>query len=203
MAEPGVGVDDGRERDACEVVALRDHLRPEEHGPVGRGEPLERSRSAPGFAAVSASSRIRSSSGTRFASSRSSRCVPAPMRASSDEPQSGHASGAASRVPQWWQRRRPSPWRSSATSQFGQRGVAPQARQWSAGATPRRLSSRIAFPPSLGDRAELGQQRRRERVARLAAQVDDLNRRQRAPSRAAEVEPLERSQLSGRGVALP
>ena len=54
------------------------------------------SRSAPGLPAVSASSRIRSSSGTRLASSASSRCVPAPIRASSEEPQEGHASGTAS-----------------------------------------------------------------------------------------------------------
>ena len=95
--EPGVGVDDRGERDAREVVALGDHLRADEDGAVGRGEPRRALRaSAPGFAAVSASSRIRSSSGTRFASSASSRCVPAPIRASSDEPHDGQASGTAS-----------------------------------------------------------------------------------------------------------
>ena len=95
--QPRVGVDDRGERDAREVMALRDHLRADEHGAVGGREALERSScSAPGFAAVSASSRIRSSSGTRFASSASSRCVPAPIRASSDEPQAGHASGTGS-----------------------------------------------------------------------------------------------------------
>jgi len=39
--EAGVGVDDGRERDAGHVVALRDHLRPDEDGPLGRAEALE------------------------------------------------------------------------------------------------------------------------------------------------------------------
>ena len=95
--EPGVGVDDGGERDAGEVMALRDHLRADEHGAVGGGEAVERlAQRAAASTAVSASSRIRSSSGTRFASSASSRCVPAPIRASSAEPQAGHASGTAS-----------------------------------------------------------------------------------------------------------
>ena len=40
--EAGVGVDDRGQRDALEVVALRDHLRAEQHRPVGGGEPLER-----------------------------------------------------------------------------------------------------------------------------------------------------------------
>ena len=42
QAEPGVGVDDGSELDAGEVMALRDHLRPDEDGALGPGEPLER-----------------------------------------------------------------------------------------------------------------------------------------------------------------
>ncbi len=40
--EPGVGVDHRSELDAGEVMALRDHLRPDEHGAVGPPEPLER-----------------------------------------------------------------------------------------------------------------------------------------------------------------
>ena len=42
QTETGVGVDDGRELDACEVVALRDHLRAHEDGTLGAREPLER-----------------------------------------------------------------------------------------------------------------------------------------------------------------
>src|SRR5581483_8744317 len=41
-AEAGVGVDDGGELDAGEVVSLRDHLRADEDGAVGGGEALER-----------------------------------------------------------------------------------------------------------------------------------------------------------------
>ena len=40
--EPGVGIDDRREVDAREVVALRDHLRPDQDGPLGPAEALER-----------------------------------------------------------------------------------------------------------------------------------------------------------------
>ena len=42
QAEARVGVDDGGELDAREVVALRDHLRADEHGALGAGEALER-----------------------------------------------------------------------------------------------------------------------------------------------------------------
>jgi hypothetical protein len=91
--EPGVGVDDRGERDACEVVALGDHLRAEQDGAVGRGEaPSARGRSR----------RVRVEPdqlelGSRAASSRSSRCVPAPSRASSAEPHSGRAPAPARR----------------------------------------------------------------------------------------------------------
>ena len=117
---------------------------------------------------------------------RSRRCVPAPSRASSGEPHAGQSSGAGSAWPQWWQRSAPSAWRTSATSQCGQRRVVPQARQWSAGATPRRLRSRIALPPRSATAPSSVEQRRRERIARLAAQVDDAHRRQRPADPAAE-----------------
>ena len=41
-ARPGVGIDDRREVDAGEVVALRDHLRPDQHRAVRAAEALER-----------------------------------------------------------------------------------------------------------------------------------------------------------------
>ena len=55
----------------------------------------------------------------------------------------------------------------------------------------------------LRDPAQLGEQRRGERVACLAPQVDDLNRRQRCSQPLAELEPLEPLPALGRGVALP
>ena len=44
---------------------------------------------------------------------------------------------------------------------------------------------------ALGDPAELGEQRRRERVAGLAPQVDDAHRRQLRPEPLAQLEPLQ------------
>ena len=116
-----------------------------------------------------------------FASSRSSFCVPAPMRASSAEPQAGHVSpiGSERAAVVAAQRARPRA-ASSATSQLGQRRVAPQARQWTAGATPRRLRSRIAFPPPLREsrRAPRGAAPRADSRPRGAG-------RRRAPTAAA------------------
>ena len=48
------------------------------------------------------------------------------------------------------------------------------------------------LPASLGKATQLGEERRRERVARLVPQVDDANRGQRRRNPAAEFEPLER-----------
>ena len=95
--EPGVGVDDRGERDAREVMALRDHLRADEDGPVGGREALER---------LAERARLRGRVGVEpdplelgdalLPARASSRCVPAPIRASSAEPQAGHASGTGS-----------------------------------------------------------------------------------------------------------
>ena len=43
-AEPCIGVDHRGELDACEVLALRHHLRPDQHCPVGGGEAAQRRR---------------------------------------------------------------------------------------------------------------------------------------------------------------
>ena len=152
----GVGVDHGGELDAGEVVALGDHLRAEQHGAVGVGEARAAPRRArSGFAAVSASSRISSSSGNSRASSRSSRCVPG-----AEPRELGRAARRARR------RRRlgvaavvaaqpPSPWRTSATSQFGQRivvaaGAAVQRRRDAAA-----VEQQDRLAAALGDAAQL------------------------------------------------
>ena len=175
-AEARVGVDDRGERDAARSdgpsrPSASRRARPGRPRRSGAAPP----RAHPDAATESASSRIRSSSGTFSASSRSSCCVPAPSRASSAEPHSGQRRAPRSVATQWWQC-------SSAVGVQDERDVAVRAaarrarttRQWIAGATPRRFRSRIALPPPLGDRAELGEQRRRERIAGLAAEVDDL-----------------------------
>ena len=191
QAETGVGVHDGGQLDPGEVVALGDHLRSEQHRTVGLAEAPQRSGQLLGIRGRVRVEPDQLELGTLAASSRSSRCVPAPIRAISVERQTGHSSGSGSTWPQWWQCSRSSRCSTSATSQSGQRKVVPQARQWSAGAIPRRLSKRIALPPLSAIRAELGEQRRRERVAGLAAQVDETDRRQLGAEPLAQLEPLE------------
>ena len=96
QGEPRVGVDDRGEGDAGEVVTLRHHLRADEDGAVGGGETLERLlRGAASRGRVRVETDARQL-GTRCSSSASSRCVPAPMRASSSEPQAGQVSGTVS-----------------------------------------------------------------------------------------------------------
>ena len=100
--------------------------------------------------------------------------MPAPTRTSSGEPQAGQSSCPGCAYPQWWQRRTPSPWSTSATSQLGQRRVSPHARQWRAGTRPRRLRSRIALPPSRSMRG---------RARRAAARTADSRPRGACPRR--------------------
>ena len=73
----------------------------------------------------------------------------------------------------------------------------PQARQWSAGAIPRRFSSRIALPRRSATPRSSAEQRRRQRIAGLAAQVDDAHRRQVGAEPAAERQALERRPALG------
>ena len=160
------------------------------------------SRSAPGLAAVSASSRIRSSPGTRRSSSASSRWVPAPMRASSTEPHSGHffgkllAEAAVVAV-------------QAAVAMERQRHVAaPAPARVAAGAAVDRPRDAAAVQEQhrasspLLDAGELGEQRRRERVSRLAAQVDEAHGRHRRADARRQLEPVEpRPALHPRGRA--
>ena len=156
-----------------------------------RAEPLERiakrARAPRDVPRRAGSARARE--GCR-SSSVSSRCVPAPMRASSTEPHAGHCAARARARPQWWQWRTSSAWSVSATSQSAQRRDAPHARQCTAGATPRRLRSRIARPPSLDDAAERAEQRRRERVAGLPAEIDQPHARHGAADPRGQRRPL-------------
>ena len=133
-AEAGVGVDDRGQLDPGEVVALGDHLRPEQHGAVGLPEAPQRGGQRLGIRRGVRIEADQLELGTLAASSRSSRCVPAPIRAISVERQTGHSSGSGSTWPQWWQCRRSSRCSTSATSQSGsgrssrRRGSAAPAR---------------------------------------------------------------------------
>ena len=94
--EARVGVDDRRELDARGGggPSRRSACRRGRRAPPPRTARASRGRRRAGR--TSASSRNRSSSGSRRSSSDSSRCVPAPIRARSTEPQAGHCFGTGS-----------------------------------------------------------------------------------------------------------
>ncbi len=75
------------------------------------------------------------------------------------------------------------------------RRAASAAVQRGCDAAPVQEQDRLAA--AVGDLAELGEKRRRERVTGLPAQVDDLHRRQPAGDAPAELEPLERRPALG------
>ncbi len=125
------------------------------------------------------------------------------MRASSADPHAGHVSPIASMRPQWWQCSAASPCSVSATSQFGQRRVAPHARQCTAGAMPRRFRSRIALPllstilpSSARSGAESGYPACRRRST---TRTDGIGAASRPPSSSRSSDCHD----SGRGVAEP
>ena len=205
-AEARVGVDDRGERDAGEVVALRDHLRAEQHGAVG-GARSARSAAASsaGCSTVSASRRI-----TLELGDARRQLALEPLRACADARELGGAArraqlaARARRAPQWWQRSDPSPCRTSATSQFGQRQRRPARAAVERGRDAAAVEEQDRLAAALGDPAELREQRRRERIAAPRGAG-----RRRAPAAAcAAMRPPSSSrssaaQLSGRGVALP
>ena len=204
QAEPGVGVDDRRELDAGEVVALRDHLRADEHGALRLREPLER---------LAQLLRLRDRVGVEpdplQLGDVALELALEPLRPCSDPRELGRAARRA-RLPAGLAR---------AAVVAAQRPVAVQrerdvavraatgdtagaAMQRRRDAAPVEEQDRLAA--RLGEPAELGEKRRGERVARLVAQVDDPNRghaarRSGRRARAARA----RCQDSGRGVAEP
>ena len=161
IAEPRVRVDDGGERDAREVVALRDHLRAEQDGAIGSAKRSSASASAAGLVdgvgvepdplelrARAPRARARAAAcRRRCARARAIRTPGRSRRALGAR--SGGSGGAVARAAR---ARRRSP---------GSGCVAPHARQWMAGATPRRLSRRIALPPRSATPPERGEERRR------------------------------------------
>ena len=128
--------------------------------------------------------------------------MPAPSRASSAEPQAGQARGDGSRVAAVVAAQR-------AVAVQDERDVAVRAadRRAAGAAVQRRrdaapVEQQDRLAAALGDPPQLGEQRRRERIAGLAAEVDDPHRRQLAgePRRRARAARA-LAQLSGRGVA--
>ena len=149
------------------------------------------SRSAPGRAAVSASSRIRSSPGRRRSSSASSRCVPGADARELDGAALGARLGKLDGVPAVMaveprvavQRERDVA--ASAAPSHSARAAVDRARD----AAPVEEENRAAA--ALLDRGELREKRRRQRIPGLATEVDELDRRHRSADPSGQLEPLE------------
>ena len=190
--EAGVGVDDRGELDAREVVSLRDHLRADEDGALGGGEPLERGaellrlRDGVGVEAdplelgdvllelalellrsgADAGELGRAARGARVAGRLARAAVVAAEGAVAVERERDVAVDAAARR--------------------AARAAVERGRDAAAVEQEDRLAA------VLREAAELGEERRRERVRLLAAQVDDADGRHRRADPSAELDALER-----------
>ena len=159
---------------------------------------------SPARDATSASRRSTSRRGNRSIRSSSTRSVPAPIRARSTDPHAGHAAGARSRSPQWWQTSRSRPWSTSETSQRGQRHERAHVRQCSAAAAPRRFWSRIARPPRSSSPASASSSGRVNGYPPSRRRSTTSTRGSRPPIRAGSSSRRRiPCHASGRGVALP
>jgi hypothetical protein len=189
--QAGVGVDDRRERDSGEVVPLGDHLRADEDGLV-RGRELpefrrERARLLDG---------VRVQANTRQLRQLRSQLALEPLRAGADPRQLGRCAGGArgrlglgvgavvaAQRPVAMQDERHVAVR--ATERDPARTAVQRRRDTAAVEEQDRLAA------VLGDRAELREEGRRERIPGLAAQVDDAYRRQRGGQAPTELESLQ------------
>ena len=189
--QPRVRVDDRRERDAGEVVALGDHLRPDQDGAVRCGEAVER---------LAECARLRGRV----------RVEPDPLQLRHALLELGLEPLCAGADPR--QLGRPA---LGARVRDGLRVAAvvavqprvaverqgdvaePAAPRDTAGAAVDRRCQAAAVQEQdrlaalLRDPAELLEQRRRERIARLVAEIDDPDARHRRPEPFPQLEPLE------------
>ena len=203
VPEAGVGVDHRGQRDTREVVALGDHLRAHEHHALGVGKVAKRRRDRARAAAPrprrgesaraparAARARVRAAACLRRAASRPVSRTPG---TSSGTARHARSDGSAATLPGAGRVRR----RSSGT----ERRPAGAAMQRGRHAAPVEEQDRLPAP--LGDRGQLGQERRRDRVAGFPPQVDDANGRQLPSEPAAELEPLEPLPALGPGRGAP
>ena len=190
-AETRVGVDHRRERDVREVVPLGDHLRPDEHRALGGGEAPQRRRRLAGLLGrVGVEPKALELGNVRLQLSLE------PLRPGADPRELDRAAGGAAvgRL------------RREAAVVTVQRLVAVQDERDVAIRAAPRLAARAAvqrrreaaaveqedrFAPALGELAELREQRRGQRVAGLAAQVDRAHRRTADADSLAQLEALE------------
>ena len=190
--EAGVGVDDGRDRDPREVMALGDHLRPDERGRAGRrAKRSSASRSAPG-----PSGRVRVEPDPLETGDAARELGLEPLRPRADARQLDRPAARAAlgqllgvpavvavetavRVERQRDVAAPAPSRQSA------RPTVDRARD----PPPVEEEDRAAAP--LLDLRELGEERRREGVPRLAPEVDETHRRERRADPRRELDALE------------
>ncbi len=190
--QPCVGIDDGGERDASEVVSLRHHLRPEKDAPLAGGETGQRLAQLPGPAGhvrvEPEQLQLREPGGElRFELLRSgteSRDLGGPTgRAQGGR---GRAAPAVVAV-------------QTIVGVEGERDVAigaPEGQPARTAVERRRdpasvqQQDRLAAP--VREPPELREERRGERVARFPPEIDDLHGRERAREASAQLEALER-----------
>ena len=190
-AEAGIRVDHRGERNAGEVVPLRDHLRAEQHGSIGGGEIAQ--RRSQGLRLLR---RVGVEADRDQLGQLPCQLALEPLRAGADPGEVDRAAGrafggcrlgvAAVVAAQ------------AIVSVQDERDVAlrtPDRRAAGAAVQRRRDTAPVQeqdrLAAALGDRPELRQQRPGERIAGLASEVDDPDRRQRSSEPAAELEPLE------------
>ena len=189
--EPRVGIDHGGERDAGEVVALRHHLRPDEDDAVGGRETRERRREC-----TRALDRVGVEPNSLQLRHLRFELALEPLRAGSEPRELRRpaqrtrlrfglrvAAVVAAQKPVRVQDER------DVTVLAAERRPARAAVQGRRDAAAVQQEDRLAA--AVRDRAQFRQQRRRERIAGLAAQVDHAHGRQRAGETAAELQPLE------------
>src|SRR6266545_7544617 len=191
QSEPGVGVNDGRERNTWEVMTLCDHLRPDEHDAIGRGEARqrggERTGARDGVGVEPDALELRQLRLQLPLEPLRARTEPRQLRraAARARVRLGLGVGAvvATQVPVAVEYQRDV---AVVAAERRATGAAVQCRRDTA---PVEQEDRLAA--AVDDAAELRQQRCGKGVARLAAQVDDAHGRKRSGEAPAELEPLE------------
>ena len=189
--EPRIGVDDRGDLDAGEVVALRHHLRPDEHGRARRREALERLAER-----AVARCRVRVQADPLQPGQPPLELCVEPLRPGSDACQLDRAAlgarlrhldrvAAVMAVKPRVGVQRQRDVAAAAASRHAARAAVDGARDSPA------VQEENRAPAAFLDRRELCEKRRRQRVASLAAEVDELHRRHRRADPRRERETLE------------
>ena len=203
QAEAGVGVDDGRELDAGEVVSLGDHLRAHQNRTLGAREPLERLAQLLGLR-----DRVGVEPDPLELGDVLLELALEPLRPGTDPRELGRAARRARLAGRLasaavvaaegfvrMQRERDVAVRAAACRAAG------PAVERGRDAAPVEQDDRLAAV--LCEPAELGEERRRERIAGLVPEVDDATVGSGAAIRPPSSSRSSACQDSGRGVAEP